>query len=69
MLKLSFTLEDTAKATTEDGEDTHRPSRRPHQAFLLVKDTNSELETFFPLSVKETTGRAKVDLVSSPEIP
>ena len=42
---------------------------RPHQAFLLVKDSSSNLETSFDFSVKES-GKAKVELVSlrSPEM-
>ncbi|KAA8905357.1 Oligosaccharyltransferase subunit Ribophorin II-domain-containing protein [Sphaerosporella brunnea] len=56
VLKLQFTL--------TDGETVGRP----HQALLLVKDTQSSLEAFFPLSVKESSGRAKVDL-SHKDIP
>ncbi|KAI5855879.1 Oligosaccharyltransferase subunit Ribophorin II-domain-containing protein [Tricharina praecox] len=50
VLKLQFTL--------TDGENTGRP----HQAFLLVTDPETDLETFYPLSVKGNSGRAKVDL-------
>ncbi|KAI5818176.1 Oligosaccharyltransferase subunit Ribophorin II-domain-containing protein [Pyronema omphalodes] len=65
ILKLTFTI---------NNDDT---PGRPHQAFLLVKDSQSSLETFFPLNVKETSGKAKVDLahkdlpahlLSSPEL-
>ncbi|KAG0130383.1 Oligosaccharyltransferase subunit Ribophorin II-domain-containing protein [Tuber indicum] len=35
---------------------------RPHQAFLLVQEPGSKVETFFPLSVKELSGKARVDL-------
>ena len=52
VLKLQFTL--------KDGDTPNRP----HQAFLLVRDPKTELETFFPLAVKGASGRAKVDLVS-----
>ncbi|KAF8528658.1 Oligosaccharyltransferase subunit Ribophorin II-domain-containing protein [Trichophaea hybrida] len=50
ILKLSFTLKDGDTAG------------RPHQAFLLVKDSQSELETYFPLTVKGSSGKAKVDI-------
>jgi hypothetical protein len=43
----------------EDGKP-----KRPHQAFLLLTDQDSGLETTFPLSMKDT-GKGKVDLVSS----
>jgi len=56
VLKLSFTL--------KDGDTVGRP----HQAFLLIKDSLGELETFFPLAVKESTGKAKID-ISQKEIP
>lgn len=36
--------------------------KRPHQALLLVKDTETGLETSFPFTVKDT-GKGKVDLV------
>ncbi|KAG0633549.1 Oligosaccharyltransferase subunit Ribophorin II-domain-containing protein [Tuber brumale] len=35
---------------------------RPHQAFLLVQEPESKVETFLPLSVKELSGKARVDL-------
>jgi len=38
---------------------------RPHQAFLLVKDITSQLETYFPLTVKGTSGKAKVEVPTS----
>ncbi|KAF8252333.1 hypothetical protein K440DRAFT_536409 [Wilcoxina mikolae CBS 423.85] len=56
ILKLSFTLKDGDTAG------------RPHQAFLLVKDSQSELETYFPLAVKGSSGKAKVD-ISQKDIP
>jgi oligosaccharyltransferase complex subunit delta (ribophorin II) len=43
---------------TEDGK-----GKKPHQAFLLLRDHKSGLEASFPFSVKGT-GRAKVDVVS-----
>jgi len=47
---------------TEDGK-----AKRPHQAFLLVRDQDTGLETTFPFSVKDT-GKAKVELVGLPTI-
>ena len=38
--------------------------KRPHQAFLQVKDSSSNLETSFAFQIKEN-GKAKVDLVWS----
>ncbi|KAI5799999.1 Oligosaccharyltransferase subunit Ribophorin II-domain-containing protein [Geopyxis carbonaria] len=55
-LRLTFTLQDRSTVG------------RPHQAFLLLKDSLSDLETFYPLSVKESSGKAKIDL-SHKEIP
>jgi oligosaccharyltransferase complex subunit delta (ribophorin II) len=42
---------------TEDGK-----AKRPHQAFLLLTDEETGLETSFPLSMKDN-GKGKVDLV------
>jgi oligosaccharyltransferase complex subunit delta (ribophorin II) len=42
---------------TEDGK-----GKRPHQAYLLLRDPKSGLETTFPFSVKDK-GKAKVDVV------
>jgi len=36
--------------------------KRPHQAFLLLEDPDTGLESTFTLSMKET-GKAKVELV------
>lgn len=44
--------------TTQEGKS----AKRPHQAFLLLKDSSSNLDVSYPLSVKES-GKAKVDLV------
>ena len=41
----------------EDGKD-----RRPHQAFLYIKDVDSGLEVSYGMSVKES-GKGKVELV------
>ena len=55
-----FGASDTLKVilTTQEGKS----AKRPHQAFLLLKDPQSGLETSYSFSVKET-GKAKVDLV------
>jgi oligosaccharyltransferase complex subunit delta (ribophorin II) len=45
---------------TEDGK-----GKRPHQAFLLLREPKSGLEATYPLSVKDT-GKAKVDIVRIP---
>jgi oligosaccharyltransferase complex subunit delta (ribophorin II) len=42
---------------TEDGK-----GKRPHQAFLLLRDPDTGLEATFPFSVKDT-GKSKVDFV------
>ena len=44
---------------TEDGV-----AKRPHQAFLLVRDQDTGLEITFPFSLKES-GKGKVDFVRS----
>ncbi|KAK6512583.1 hypothetical protein TWF481_001467 [Arthrobotrys musiformis] len=43
--------------TTKEGDT----AKRPHQLFLFVKDTESELESFFPFDIKES-GKARLDL-------
>ncbi|MCJ1239650.1 hypothetical protein MMC14_007648 [Varicellaria rhodocarpa] len=43
--------------TTQEG----KVSKRPHQAFLMVKDSQTSLETSYAFSVKES-GKGKVDL-------
>lgn len=50
-LKLTFLLKEDSKAA------------RPHQAFLLVSEEASGLETFYPLSIKGESGKARVELV------
>lgn len=45
---------------TEDGK-----GKRPHQAFLLLREPKSGLEATYPLSVKDT-GKAKLDIVRIP---
>lgn len=44
--------------TTQEG----KTAKRPHQAFLLLQDTASNLDVSYPLSIKES-GKAKLDLV------
>lgn len=43
--------------TTQEG----RSAKKPHQAFLILKDSKSSLDISYPLSVKDN-GKAKVDL-------
>ena len=40
-----------------------KTAKRPHQAFLILKDAASNLDVSYPLSIKES-GKAKIDLVS-----
>ncbi|KAK5089322.1 hypothetical protein LTR70_007119 [Exophiala xenobiotica] len=49
--------------TTQEGKS----AKRPHQASLLLKDSSSNLDVSYPLSVKES-GKAKVDLTQK-ELP
>ncbi|RVD86162.1 uncharacterized protein DFL_004452 [Arthrobotrys flagrans] len=49
--------------TTKEGD----VAKRPHQLFLFVKDTSSELESFFAFDVKES-GKARLDLAQK-DIP
>lgn len=56
---------DSLKIVLTATED--RKPARPHQAFLLIRDQDTGLETTFPFSVKES-GKAKVELVR-PLIP
>lgn len=51
-LKILLTTKEDSKA------------KRPHQAFLLVKDSKSNLDTSFAFQVKEN-GKGKVELVRS----
>ena len=51
-LKIILTTKDGSKAT------------RPHQTFLNLKDTKSDLETSFALQLKES-GKGKLELVSN----
>ena len=43
-------------------KDDNKP-KRPHQAFLLVKDPSNGLETSFAFSVKDS-GKSKLELVN-----
>lgn len=57
---VSFGAADTLKViimATEDGAP-----KRPHQAFLLLRDQDTGLEATFPFSVKGS-GKGKVDFV------
>lgn len=58
---VSLGAEDTLKIVLTATED--RAAKRPHQAFLLVRDQDTGLEATFPFSVKES-GKGKVDFVS-----
>ena len=53
--------EDTLKVTLTTQEDGS--AKRPHQAFLLLKDPDSGLDISYSLNVKDS-GKAKVELVS-----
>jgi oligosaccharyltransferase complex subunit delta (ribophorin II) len=44
--------------TVQDG----KTAKRPHQAFLLLKDADTGLDVSYPFGVKES-GKAKIDLV------
>jgi oligosaccharyltransferase complex subunit delta (ribophorin II) len=44
--------------TAQDG----KTAKRPHQAFLLLRETDTGLDISYPFSVKES-GKAKVELV------
>ncbi|KAL8994972.1 MAG: hypothetical protein Q9188_006916 [Gyalolechia gomerana] len=56
---ISLGASDTLKLllTTTEG----RKAKRPHQAFLLLREPKSNLDTSFPLSVKES-GKGKLEL-------
>lgn len=41
-----------------------RSAKRPHQAFLLLKDSQNGLDISYPLSVKDS-GKSKLELVSA----
>ena len=51
---------DTLKILLTTKEDNK--AKRPHQAFLLVQDPGSKLDTSFPFQVKEN-GKGKIELV------
>lgn len=53
-------VDDTLKILLTATEDSQ--AKRPHQAFLLLQDPDTGLETTFPFSVKES-GKGKVDFV------
>lgn len=53
---------DTLKILLTAKED--RKAKQPHQAFLLIKDPATSLETSYALTVKDN-GKGKAELVSS----
>lgn len=57
---VSFAGADTLRVilTAEEGSS----AKRPHQAFLLLKDTQSGLDVSYPFAVKEN-GKSRVELV------
>lgn len=55
-IKIALTAKDNGKA------------RRPHQAFIVLKDVDSGLEVPFPLTTKET-GKAVVSIVRNSNPP
>jgi oligosaccharyltransferase complex subunit delta (ribophorin II) len=58
---ISLGATDALKILLTTQEDNK--AKRPHQAFLHVKDSESNLETSFAFQVKEN-GKGKVELVS-----
>ena len=60
---VSLGASDTLKILLTTKEDNK--AKRPHQAFLLVRDPKSKLDTSFALQVKEN-GKGKIDLVCRP---
>lgn len=56
---LSLGSSDTLKLLLTTTEA--KKAKRPHQAFLLLREPKSNLDTSFPLSVKES-GKGKLDL-------
>lgn len=63
---LAFTGADTLRVTltTQEGSS----AKRPHQAFLLLKDSQSGLDISYPFTVKEN-GKSRVELVLRPPLP
>lgn len=59
---VTFGGADTLKVTLTTQEDGS--AKRPHQAFLLLKDPETGLDISYPFSVKEN-GKSKVELVRS----
>ncbi|KAF7928526.1 uncharacterized protein EAE98_005582 [Botrytis deweyae] len=62
---VSLGAADTLKIVLTATED--RVAKRPHQAFLLLRDQDTGLEATFPFSVKES-GKGKVDF-SQKDLP
>lgn len=53
---------DSLKVILTAQED--RSAKRPHQAFLLLKDSTTGLDVSYPFSVK-SDGKSKIELVST----
>ncbi|CAI7587323.1 unnamed protein product [Penicillium manginii] len=62
---LVFTGADTLRITLTTQEDSS--AKRPHQAFLLLKDSQSGLDISYPFTVKEN-GKSRVELTQK-ELP
>lgn len=62
---LAFTGADTLRVTltTQEGSS----AKRPHQAFLLLKDDQSGLDISYPFTVKEN-GKSRLELVIAPAL-
>lgn len=60
---VAFTGADTLRVTltTQEGSS----AKRPHQAFLLLKDGQTGLDVSYPFTVKEN-GKSRLELVLSP---
>lgn len=60
---VAFTGADTLRVTltTQEGSS----AKRPHQAFLLLKDGHTGLDISYPFTVKEN-GKSRVELVLRP---
>lgn len=59
---MALGADDTLKVilTTTEGN----AAKRPHQAFLYLREPSTGLEEAFPFSIKES-GKAKVEVVSA----
>lgn len=59
---ISLGESDSLKVILTAQED--RSAKRPHQAFLLLKDSTTGLDVSYPFSVKND-GKSKIELVST----